>query len=248
MSLFTAEQHILVTGGSSGIGRAIALRLCSEGATVIAQGRDESRLNALRAEAADSERMLTVVHDFLTDTAGTSAWFDTLCAQFGQFSGLVCAAGITWNSPLSFYPLEKAHAIFDLCCHAPLILGGVFCRKRFTHDSGRAIVYIAAAAATHPNPGQGIYGAAKAALVSGAKCLALEAAPRVRVNCLSPGLVQSPMMDATVQQLGSSFLEREKPRYPLGFGMPEDVANCAVFLLSQQAQWITGQNIFLGIR
>ena len=84
------------------------------------------------------------------------------------------------------------------------------------------------------------------ALVSGAVCLAKEAAPRgVRVNCISPGLVQGPMMDATVEQLGQSFLEKEQPLYPLGFGKPQDVASMAAFMLSQEASWLTGQNIML---
>ncbi|MTJ92984.1 MAG: SDR family oxidoreductase [Desulfovibrio sp.] len=246
MTTFSAAQRILVTGASSGIGRAIALLLNERGATVLANGRATERLEQVRNESADPSRMLLAPRDMTADMDALPAWLKGLSRQFGPLHGLVCSAGATWNAPMALYDLTKARQLFDLCCHAPLLLGGAFCDRRANTGAGAAIVFIAAAAAVAPNPGQGAYGAAKAALVAGAVCLAKEAAPRgVRVNCISPGLVQGPMMDATVEQLGQSFLEKEQPLYPLGFGKPQDVANMAAFMLSQEASWLTGQNIML---
>ena len=246
MTTFSAAQRILVTGASSGIGRAIALLLNERGATVLANGRDMERLEQVRTACADPSRMLLAPRDMTADMESLPAWLKGLSRQFGPLHGLVCSAGATWNAPMALYDLAKVRQLFDLCCHAPLLLGGAFCDRRVSTGAGAAIVFIAAAAAVAPNPGQGAYGAAKAALVSGAVCLAKEAAPRgVRVNCISPGLVQGPMMDATVEQLGMSFLEREQPLYPLGFGKPQDVASMAAFMLSQEASWLTGQNIML---
>lgn len=246
MTTFSAAQRILVTGASSGIGRAIALLLNERGATVLANGRDMERLEQVRTACADPSRMLLAPRDMTADMESLPAWLKGLSRQFGPLHGLVCSAGATWNAPMALYDLAKVRQLFDLCCHAPLLLGGTFCDRRANTGAGAAIVFIAAAAAVAPNPGQGAYGAAKAALVSGAVCLAKEAAPRgVRVNCISPGLVQGPMMDATVEQLGQSFLEKEQPLYPLGFGKPQDVASMAAFMLSQEASWLTGQNIML---
>ena len=246
MTTFSAAQRILVTGASSGIGRAIALLLNERGATVLANGRDMERLEQVRTACAAPSRMLLAPRDMTADMESLPAWLKGLSRQFGPLHGLVCSAGATWNAPMALYDLAKVRQLFDLCCHAPLLLGGAFCDRRANTGAGAAIVFIAAAAAVAPNPGQGAYGAAKAALVSGAVCLAKEAAPRgVRVNCISPGLVQGPMMDATVEQLGMSFLEREQPLYPLGFGKPQDVASMAAFMLSQEASWLTGQNIML---
>ena len=246
MTTFSAAQRILVTGASSGIGRAIALLLNERGATVLANGRDMERLEQVRTACADPSRMLLAPRDMTADMESLPAWLKGLSRQFGPLHGLVCSAGATWNAPMALYDLAKVRQLFDLCCHAPLLLGGAFCDRRANTGAGAAIVFIAAAAAVAPNPGQGAYGAAKAALVSGAVCLAKEAAPRgVRVNCIFPGLVQGPMMDATVEQLGMSFLEREQPLYPLGFGKPQDVASMAAFMLSQEASWLTGQNIML---
>lgn len=246
MTTFSAAQRILVTGASSGIGRAIALLLNERGATVLANGRDMERLEQVRTACVDPSRMLLAPRDMTADMESLPAWLKGLSRQFGPLHGLVCSAGATWNAPMALYDLAKVRQLFDLCCHAPLLLGGAFCDRRANTGTGAAIVFIAAAAAVAPNPGQGAYGAAKAALVSAAVCLAKEAAPRgVRVNCISPGLVQGPMMDATVEQLGQSFLEKEQPLYPLGFGKPQDVASMAAFMLSQEASWLTGQNIML---
>lgn len=133
---------------------------------------------------------------------------------------------------MSLYTPETANQAFGIYCHAPLLAARGFCDRRNNTGQGAALVFIAAAAALDPNPGQGIYGAAKAALVTGAPCLSKEVAGRgIRANCISPGLGQTPMMEETTRQLGQDFLEREAALYPLGFGKADDVAQLAHFLL-----------------
>lgn len=238
------NQLFLVTGASSGIGRSIALKLNEMGATVLANGRNIERLEETIKLAQFPGKIKPVARDLAEDMAGIPKWLAQLAAENGKLRGLVCSAGITYNAPMSFYDIAKARQIFDICCHSPLKLGSAFCGRRVNAGAGSAIVFIAAAAALDPNPGQGMYAAAKAALVGGARCMAKEAAPhKIRVNCISPGLVDSPMMEATVKQLGDGFLAREIGQYPLGIGTPADVAELAIFLLSDRSRWLTGQNI-----
>ena len=244
MSLFEERQLFLLTGASSGIGRAIAQALAANGARVICNGRNQAALEECCAFSENN--MYPEPLDLATNLQKLPAWLGDLSSRHGPLSGLVNCAGITWNAPLSFYNLPKAEEIFAINCHAPLILSGAFCKKKINAGAGSAIVNVAAAAALEPNPGQGIYAAAKAALVAGSNCLAKEAAPAgVRVNCVSPGLVTGPMCDATIAQLGPAFLERERLLYPLGLGKAEYVADLTLFLLSAKAAWITGQNLLI---
>lgn len=246
MISFTAEQRILVTGASSGLGRAIALLLNSLGATVIASGRDIARLEDVRQASVFPERCITESRDLAADLDGLPAWITDLRQRFGKLHGLAFCAGRTWNIPLQAYDPSRAHLAFDLCCHAPLLVARGFSDRRNNIGPGANMVFLGAAAAVDLNIGQGMYGAAKAALVTAVRCLSKEIAPRgLRANCISPGLVDTPMMRATVEQLGGEFLERERASYPLGLGMPEDVAHLAIFLLSDKARWLTGQNIVL---
>lgn len=237
------NKIFLVTGASSGIGYATALRLNAAGARIIANGRDLARLEKVRLASQYPANIYCEPRDLGKDMNGLQFWLRNLAKKYGPLDGMACCAGETWNSPLAFYHLIKVYSIFDICCHAPLLLGGAFCGKNVNTGQGCSIVYVASAAAQDPNPGQGAYAAAKGALISGARCLAKEAAPKgIRVNCVSPGLVRTPMMAATCAELGPDFLKEEEASYPLGIGEPDDVANLTVFLLSQKARWITGQN------
>ncbi|MDR2123635.1 MAG: SDR family oxidoreductase [Desulfovibrio sp.] len=242
LAAFTEEDRILVTGASSGIGAAIALRCNSLGATLIASGRSREKLDAVKARAARPELFHLELRD-LTDAPDTlSQWVQTLRERYGKFDGLVCAAGKTLTAPFMLYDPMQARELFDLLCHIPLILAKTVADRRNSRPAC-GIVFIAAVAAVAPNKGQSVYGAAKAALVCAARCMAKELAPRgIRVNCISPGLVRTPMLEETIALLGEDFLREEEPLYPLGLGMPQDVAGPAAFLLSSAARWITGQN------
>ncbi len=242
--MFQGKDVILVTGASSGIGRATALLCNRAGATVIASGRNTAALQTLGDICAAPDRLHAEPYDLCADLNNLPVWIQDLRRRYGKLRGMAFCAGQTWNLPMSQYSPETANQAFAICCHAPLMAARGFCDRRNNTGQGAALVFIAAAAALDPNPAQGVYGAAKAALVAGARCLSKEVAGRgIRVNCISPGLVQTPMMEETVRQLGREFLEQEAPLYPLGFGNAEDVAHLAAFLLSDAARWISGQNV-----
>lgn len=243
--MFTAEQKILVSGASSGIGRAIALACVAQGATVLACARDAERLEEARQASSAPDRWISLQRDFLEDMEAIPAWVRGLAQSHGKLWGLAHAAGEGLMDSLQCYDLAAARRHFSLNFHVPCLLAQGFCDRRVGCKGG-ALLFIASAAAVYPEKGHLVYGAAKAALVAAAKSISEEVAPRgLRVHCLSPGIVDTPMEDKAEALMGPGYRSSQLQGYPFGFGKPQDVANMAAFLLSEQAAWITGQNFIL---
>ena len=243
--MFAEQQLILVTGASSGIGRAIALECNRQGATVLACGRNEERLEKARLCAAAPQRWHSIQKDLLEDMEQLPAWISELCRQHGRLWGLAHAAGDGIMDSLRAYDLTVARRHFDLNFHVPMLLARGFCDRRNV-ERGGAMLFMSSASAVYPEKGHLIYGAARTALVAAAKAISQEIAPRgLRVHCLAPGIVDTPMEAATEALMGPEYRETQLRDYPLGFGTPEDIAAMATFLLSEKARWITGQTFVL---
>lgn len=244
---FSASDVILVTGASSGIGACIAQLLCAQGATVIASGRDESKLALVREGASAPERVMLEPKDLTEDLESLSFWVAALVKKYGKLKGMVCSAGMAAPMPLQLMKMPLAEQVFALNYFAPMMLAKGFCDRRNNMGKGAAIVFLASMAATNPLRAQVAYTGSKAALVASAKGISLEyAGAGVRVNCISPAEVATPLFYKFSEELGDDAPEESiAPRYPLGIGRPEDVAPLAAFLLSDDARWITGQNYIL---
>ncbi|WP_165176349.1 SDR family oxidoreductase [Desulfovibrio sp. ZJ369] len=243
--MFSADQRILITGASSGIGKAIALECVAQGATVLACARDVQRLEEARQASSAPDRWISLQRDFLEGMEEIPAWVRGIAQAHGKLWGLAHAAGEGVMDSLQGYDLASARRHFSLNFHTPCLLAQGFCDRRVGRKGG-ALLFIASAAAVYPEKGHLIYGAAKAALVAAAKSISQEVAPRgLRVHCLSPGIVDTPMEGRAEALMGPEYRQHQLQSYPLGFGRPEDVAHMAAFLLSEQAAWITGQNFVL---
>ncbi len=246
MIAFSPEQRILVTGASSGIGKAIALRLNSLGATVIANGRDAAKLATARDEAPHPERFQPEPLDLTADLDGLPQWVKTLRERHGKLHGLVPCAGVSLICPLREYTREKANALFDIHFHAPLLLAKGFADRRNNTGKGASIVFMASGGAVARAPGLSIYGGAKGALITAGGVLSRELAGQgLRVNTLAPAMVNTPMGEHFFDFIAPEAREKELAAYPLGIGEPDDVAGMAAFLLSEHGRWITGQTIVL---
>ncbi|CAG8867881.1 3-oxoacyl-[acyl-carrier-protein] reductase FabG [Pseudomonas fluorescens] len=231
------ERTILVTGASSGIGRQIALSCAGAGATLVVTGRSSERLQALLDELGGAP------HRMLVADLNDEAQVDALSKEVGKIDGLVHSAGISALSPLRMASREHIESQLATNVIAPMLLTRYLLARQAVRNGG-SIVFISSISAHIGVRGVGAYSASKAAVEGLARSLSIELAPRkIRVNCLAPGLVQTPMLDAALATTGN--LDATVARYPLGIGQPEDVANATIFFLSQASRWITGRALVL---
>lgn len=239
-----SDKIVLVTGASSGIGQAVASQCVANGATVLAQGRDAAKLDFAREQCACPQRWISIKRDFSNEISTLPLWVRELAQKYGKLWGMAHCAGTAVMDTLGLYDSELARAFFDLNFQVPMLLAKGFADRRVSLKGG-AMLFISSLSAVQPEKGHLLYGAVKAALACAAKSISQELAPRLRVHCLAPGIVETPMEAAAESLMGPAYRGQQLSRYPLGFGLPEDVANMAEFLLSEKARWITGQNFVL---
>ena len=232
-------QRALVTGASRGIGRAVALRLASEGASVALNynsGRDEAE--AVAAEIAAAGGSAVTLQGNVADAAQAEALVDAAAAALGGLDILVNNAGITRDNLLMRLSEDDWDAVVDTNLKGAFLCTKAAIRPMLRQRSGR-IVNMSSVVAITGNPGQANYTAAKAGLIGFTRTVAREVASRgITVNAIAPGFIATQMVDSIPEDLQAQIRER----IPLGsFGTPEDVAGCVAFLVSADAAYITGQ-------
>ncbi len=231
-----AGKRVLVTGASSGIGRQAAIAASRAGAAIVATGRDPERLAETMSMLESREGNIATTGDLAVDGDLTK-----IAEAAGTVDGVVHAAGITGPIPVRVVTRPFIQDRFDANYFGPLLLTQRILARNRMRANG-SIVFIASISAHTGTRGMSVYSSTKASLVVTAKCLALEVAKHgIRVNCLSPGLVRTPLFKPDEQE----WLDNEEKRYPLGLGTPEDVANAALFLLAPASRWMTGQTIIM---
>ena len=238
-------KTVAVTGASSGIGRACAIQCAAMGARVVLLGRDRDRLDSSLNSLPQKDVHLSYVAD-LIDYERVQVVVQEVIETFGQLHGVVHCAGISTTQPLKLVTPEKLDHFFRTNVHGAINLTRLVSRKAVMADSGGSIVFISSVMGSLGEAGKTLYSLTKGALHAGAKSLAIELAPRrIRVNCIAPGVVESPMAKKAVYSQDAASYERIKGLHPLGLGQPEDVAHAATFLLSDTARWITGTTLFV---
>lgn len=225
-------KTILVTGASSGIGRGIAIACAEAGACVVLNGRNVARLNETLSHMSGEGHV--VLPADLTDVAQRQA----LVEQVPELDGLVQCAGVMNRVPCKSIGQEDIDAVFAPNVEAPMLLQAELLQERKI-KKGASIVYMASIAARSAVAGNALYSASKAAIISYAKCLSLELAPRqIRVNCICPAMVWT---DLALVGATREELEQDQLKYPLKrYGQPEDIAGLAIYLLSDVSCWMTG--------
>lgn len=229
-------KTILVTGASSGIGQATAIECSKMGATIIITGRNAERLqetfNLLEGNG----------HQQIVADLANQEGIDVLIASLPKLEGAVLCAGISVVLPIQFATREKFDKVFDINFFSQVEILRIIYKKKILNKEG-SIVLISSIAGKISSPGNGMYGASKAALVRLSKYAAFEFATRkIRVNCISPGMTETPLVGKTplTDEQYADYTERIPFKR---FAKPIEVAQTAVFLLSDASVYITGQDI-----
>lgn len=231
------NKTILVTGASSGIGRETAIVCSKMGAHVVITGRNEERLGQTLNKLSGIGH-ITLAAD-LTNNEDVSI----LTENCPSLDGIVHCAGIGDRTLLKSVREKDLERVMNANFNAPVLLQRALLKSKKIKD-GASIVFIASRAPFAPTVGNGLYSASKGALIAYAKVLGLELAPKmIRVNCICPAMVWTELIERDATLMGVDYHEAEKA-YPLKrYGKPEDVANLAVYLLSDASSWMTGSCI-----
>ena len=237
-------QTILVTGASAGIGAAVTRRLAEEGARIILVARGAERLKEARSQLPPGD-YLSCSCDVAKDEEIKTLFAD-LQSQSLHLNGLVHCAGTHSLRPLKLIEPEYLATIWQSHVLSLTALARRFAYGGALAPQGGAIVGISSTAAIRGEPGTAAYSAAKGAVISLARTLAVELAGRkIRVNTITPGLVETAQSQTFLKQMRSEQVEAIRQAHLLGFGQPEDVAAAATFLIADEARWITGTNLIV---
>ena len=237
-------RAVLVTGGAKGIGRGIAEAYLAAGADVVVCGRStpaEADLPVGVDPSGDERRAVFVAAD-LRDADQAVAVVSAAMERFGRLDVLVNNAGGSPSADAATASPRFAASIVQLNLLAPLYCAQAANAVMQGQEEGGSIVNIASVSGLRPSPGTAAYGAAKAGLISLTTSLAVEWAPKVRVNALSAGLVATESADAHYG--GAEGMARVAATIPLGrFGTPGDMAGICLFLSSPLAAYVSGANV-----
>lgn len=233
------NKTILVTGASSGIGKAIAIECSKMGAQVVITGRNEQRLQETYGQLEGTHPAYIVAD--LTKKED----IETLAKQIDSLNGLVNCAGISGHFLFSFLKEDDINKMFNINFFSQLYLTKeVLNKKKMTKNS--SIIFITSTSGILSSYiGGSIYSATKGALNGLLKTLAIELAPKkVRVNSVMPSMIETSIMDSG--NITDEQIELDKQKYPLKrYGTPKEVAYAVIYLLSDASSWTTGTNLLI---
>ncbi|GHV78810.1 3-oxoacyl-ACP reductase [Spirochaetia bacterium] len=232
-------KTILVTGASSGIGRATAIECSKMGAKLIITGRNTDRLNETFIQLDGTDHIQITAN--LQDTAQLSSLIDSI----PEITGVVHCAGITKTVPFQFASRENLDTVMNINFYAPVELTRLLLKKKKLAGNGSIVFISSISGVICSAPASSIYSASKGGINGLVKGMALDLAPKgIRVNCINPGVIETAIFEAEV--ISKEQIEEDKKRYPLNrHGKPKEVAYAAIYLLSDASAWVTGSNLVI---
>jgi NAD(P)-dependent dehydrogenase (short-subunit alcohol dehydrogenase family) len=236
-------RRILVTGASAGIGEATSILLSKMGAQLVLNGRDIDRLNFVLNKLYGAGHRISPFD--LTNLDEVPGWFKTeVCIQ-GPLDGLANCVGIQATLPVRHFNAKHFDKIMHANLGSALALARGF-RQRGCYRLGASIVLVSSIGGFLGQPGNVIYGASKAGLMSATRGLSMEfLRDGIRVNSVAPAMIDTAMSRKAFSEMTEAQIAGILKRHPMGIGKPEDVAGSIAFLLSDASSWITGTNIIV---
>jgi NAD(P)-dependent dehydrogenase (short-subunit alcohol dehydrogenase family) len=238
-------KKIIITGASSGIGRATAVECSRAGATLLLLARNLEQLEKTYQSLVPGNHRF--VSTDLNHFDETESVISTFSESNGNIDGFVHAAGIEMTVPLQMIKPEHFEKLFSINVIAGFNLARIVAKKKFMDPGkGASFVFISSIRALYGQEGAIAYSASKGALSSGMKAMAVELAPKkIRVNAILPAIVKTEMTDSLFASVPDEVKQKMEAAHPLGFGQPQDVAFASVYLLSDAGKWMTGNNLVL---
>jgi NAD(P)-dependent dehydrogenase (short-subunit alcohol dehydrogenase family) len=230
------NKTIFVTGASSGIGRAIAISCAGMGAHVVMTGRNLSRLEETLSMMEGNN------HSIITADLTNEEDIISLVSKLPLLDGIVHNAGVGSRVLCKNITSKDFNNVMKPNFEGPVMLQSLLLQRKMINKKS-SIVFIASKASDMPSIGNAMYSASKGAIISYAKCLGLELASRkIRVNCICPAMVWTELVNKG--GVDNELLKEKEKDYPLKrYGTPNDIANLAIYLLSDASSWMTGSCI-----
>lgn len=232
-------KNILITGASSGIGKATASEASKGGASLIITGRKENNLkNTFLNLTGDN-------HTMICGDLNDETWSKEMITQIPNLDGLVVSVGITEIVPVLFSTPKKMKTVFETNFFSPVEFIRLLLKKKKFNKEASIVVLASVGGISVTSYANGVYGASKAALASWIKFLAQELIPKgIRANCVCPGMTETPFIHSGT--ITETELEEDKKRYILGrYASPEEIAWSIIYLLSDATKWVTGTNLII---
>ena len=229
-----AGKTVLVTGASSGIGRATAIECSRMGATVVLTGRNETRLDDTKAQL-EGQGHRAYCCDLNNETA-----IKEMCTVLPALDGIVHCAGISSLKPILGITSTNLHEVFETNCFAPMLLTKHIIKSKKMNVGGSFVFISSISGNGNVATALSTYGASKSALTTFAQYAALElSGKQIRCNTILPGRIETSLLQN--QAMSNEDILQDINKYPLHrYGTPQEVALCAVYLLSDATKWITG--------
>lgn len=232
-------KTILVTGASSGIGRATAIECSRLGARIVLSARNIDRLNETMS-VLEGDGHLSIPAEITNDEQLAS-----LVAECPSLDGAAFCAGVANTTLFNFADKEKYQTVFDTNFFSPTELFRQLVKKKKLGKGSSVVFVVSIGGPRATTPGNGIYGASKSALETMIHFAALELAPKnIRVNGVLPGMVETPIMQGG--GISDEEYDLERQRYPLKrFGKPEEIAWAMAYFLSDASNYVTGSSLVM---
>jgi len=235
----------LITGAGRGIGKVIAEIFVKQGAKVVVGDIKEEWVNNLASELNQKRTDTAVaIHLDISDPKSVDLAVNTAVETFGQLNVLVNNAGIHRSHPFLDYPIKDFDLVYSVNARGTFLCSQAAAKQMVKQEKGGSIICIASASGKKPDPGGTAYNSSKSAVIGLTRMMALELGEfNIRVNCILPGATDTEMLRGVFEaEPGLKKILEE--RTPLGkMARPEDQANAAVFLASELASHITGEQL-----